>query len=259
MASIRTIQSLFSPSPLHPAFPPPPIRTENTKRRYDGATEVAVIRCARVALGLPPYGTAHLVWSSGDIVDFESPIDDGATLYLDTATQEDEDDTGNYGITITGNVAVGRAGVYKRIAPIPPPPISPAPHPRVGLLKGESATDRDSPGSDERAPLLSSRSRHVPSQSTEMEADESGRDGVDGDTPDEQRGSILKLKRILAHLANERTFLAWVRVAGKLFTAGTLSLTLGEKSSNSYSLFFVLLGLVYFSLCPYVVFVGLRR
>lgn len=74
-----------------------------------------------------------------------------------------------------------------------------------------------------------------------------------------QRRSILKVKRVLAHLANERTFLAWVRAMGKLFTAGALSFALASSSSSSFGVFFLVLSLVYFALCPYVVFIGATR
>ncbi|CAM9762317.1 unnamed protein product, partial [Hapterophycus canaliculatus] len=43
------------------------------------------MRCALVALGLPASDSAHLLWKSGDIVDFSKPIADGATLHLDTS------------------------------------------------------------------------------------------------------------------------------------------------------------------------------
>ncbi|CAM9601126.1 unnamed protein product, partial [Scytosiphon promiscuus] len=51
---------------------------------YEGATEAAVLRCALLALGLPASGSAHLLWKSGDMVDFSKPIADGVTLHLDT-------------------------------------------------------------------------------------------------------------------------------------------------------------------------------
>ncbi|CAN0285237.1 unnamed protein product, partial [Laminaria digitata] len=62
---------------------------------YDGATEGAILRCARLALGLgldldpdldPDEKKARLVWKTGDIVDFGQPVTDGVTLYLDTTT-----------------------------------------------------------------------------------------------------------------------------------------------------------------------------
>ncbi|CAN0109701.1 unnamed protein product [Hapterophycus canaliculatus] len=90
---------------------------------------------------------------------------------------------------------------------------------------------------------------------------ERGAHDVDGDAhnPDHQRAAILKLKRINAHLANERTFLAWVRCMGKMVTAAVLSLSLGSSAGASFAFCFVGMGSVYLAMCPYVVFVGARR
>lgn len=86
-------------------------------------------------------------------------------------------------------------------------------------------------------------------------------DEVDGDgnNPDHQRTAILKLKRINAHLANERTLLAWVRCVGKMFSAGVLCLTLASESGGGSSLGFLGMGAVYLSMGPYVVYVGSIR
>lgn len=86
-------------------------------------------------------------------------------------------------------------------------------------------------------------------------------DQVDGDgnNPDHQRTAILKLKRINAHLANERTLLAWVRCVGKMFTAGVLCLTLANESGGGSSLGFLGMGAVYLLMGPYVVYVGSTR
>ncbi|CAN0285347.1 unnamed protein product, partial [Laminaria digitata] len=78
----------------------------------------------------------------------------------------------------------------------------------------------------------------------------------DGNDAEQQRQTILKLKRVLAHLANERTFLAWVRVTGKMFSAGVLSLALAARTTGSYTVVFVIVSMVYFALCPYIVFIG---
>lgn len=90
---------------------------------------------------------------------------------------------------------------------------------------------------------------------------ETGANEVDGDrhNAEHQRRAILKMKRVNAHLANERTFLAWVRVTTKMFTAGVLSLTLAAEATASYRVVFVVMSSAYFALCPYVVFVGNRR
>ncbi|CAN0332811.1 unnamed protein product [Ectocarpus sp. 12 AP-2014] len=88
-----------------------------------------------------------------------------------------------------------------------------------------------------------------------------GRRGeADEDDPEQQRSAILKLKRINAHLANERTLLAWVRAVGKMFSAGVLCLSLaGDGYSPTYTVCFVGMGMVYFAMGPYVVFVGAKR
>lgn len=355
-------------------------------RRYDGATEGAVTRCARIALGLPAYGTAHLVSPSGDIVNFGKPIEDGVTLYLEAVPRAHDPpalDGGawsrrgilikagyrhDHGTTTTTWQQQQQAdpSVPSHPRPLPPGTLQhPAPRLENGDYEeegGETDHSSSSPepadhtddGSvsmnttrqrifsswrsgpqkalqkdstdDERRPLLTSavssesnasmndaqptgeinssedhnhdhhlHRRKFKSYShgegehrqnrwgTLLEPSSSSRAGsgrvgggssgdcrrtVSGsggdafgndETPAGQRGSIVKMKRINAHLASERTYLAWVRAMGKLFTAGTLSLTLASNTSGSYSVCFVLVGLVYFALCPYVVFVGLRR
>lgn len=273
---------------------------------------MAVIRCARVALGLPAFGTAHLVWKSGDIVDFGMPIDDGVTLYLDTVIQEDDAALFAEASTRGGILGPSRRRLMTAPPPYPTLPyshVSPADYSPSGgggggvesvaailssakLLvssetnsarqrlaaawKGQGGTEKgyNSTEEDERLPLL--RATLVPAQSTDLgskDGDDAhkvaslppsnpllsgGRDDACA-SPTEQRNAIVTLKRILAHLANERTYLAWVRVSAKLFSAGALSLTLAAKTSGDYSVCFALLGLVYFALCPYLVFVGHRR
>lgn len=329
-------------------------------RRYDGATEGAVIRCARIALGLPAYGTTHLVSPSGDIIDFGKPIEDGTTLYLEAVPPAHDPaalDGGPWsrrGILIKGgprhdcgapqqsglpldNGDSGEeGGDTDRLSSSPEPadrtddgsmPMNTARQRifsswRSGPQKGLQKDSTD----DERRPLLTSivssesngsmndaqptseinssedhnQDHHLhrrkfklyshdegehrrdrwgsllgPSSSSRAgsgrvgggsggacrrTASGSGGDAFgDDETPAGQRGSIVKIKRINAHLASERTYLAWVRAMGKLFSAGTLSLTLARNTTGSYSVCFVLVGLVYFALCPYVVFVGLRR
>ncbi|CAM9638399.1 unnamed protein product [Pylaiella littoralis] len=81
----------------------------------------------------------------------------------------------------------------------------------------------------------------------------------DGHNPDHQRTAILKLKRINAYLANERTLLAWVRCVGKMFTVGVLCLTFADESGGGYALYFLGIGVVYFSMGPYVVYIGSLR
>lgn len=81
----------------------------------------------------------------------------------------------------------------------------------------------------------------------------------DGDGGEQQRRAILKLKRMNAHLANERTFLAWIRATAKMFTAGVLSLALAAETTGSYPVVFVAVSLVYFALCPYIVFIANNR
>ena len=93
------------------------------------------------------------------------------------------------------------------------------------------------------------------------EREETGANEVHGDGYDgeQQRRTILKMKRMLAHLANERTFLAWVRVTGKMFTAGVLSLYLAAGTTGFYNTFLVGASLVYVALCPVIVFIGYSR
>ncbi len=148
-----------------------------------------------------------------------------------------------------------------------------------GLLSrflDRATSSADSDEELERRPLLgigrssSSMSLLSPSSSSSRGAPGGGGGGgggasheqLDGDggNPEHQRDAILKLKRINAHLANERTFLAWVRCVGKMFTAGVLSLSLaGSTGNREYSLCFAGMGMVYFAMGPYVVFVGASR
>lgn len=288
--------------------------------RYEGATEAAVLRCARLALGLPLQGNAHLVWKSGDIVDFDKPITDGVTLYLETTIAPYNDyyygggsiGSGNNSRGSSSGGAIGgmysgagdglaqrrnsagdqirrwRSGandgghrawgsVVDRRTGSPPPTVT------LGAFidrlfrfsKERDNSDRERNLDDERRPLLHVRSSSAQKLHQEQKAyrtllvDQAGGSlkslrGINsaaGETcdPEEQRQSLLKLKRILAHLANERTLLAWVRVMAKLFTAGTLSMTLAAESHGGYTVSFVVLGMVYFAMCPYVVFVGSRR
>eukprot|EP00752_Nemacystus_decipiens_P014391 g12800.t1 len=318
---------------------------------YDGATEAAVLRCALVALGLPPVGTARLVWKSGDIVDFGKPITDGVTLHLDIAHDGGAggggfysagsgpgdvssgyggDDAG-FGAGGGGTVAHRRVGGSstapagggsdaaaagprggsiadtdrrRRRLPRPDPSESSLAKRRAlltirrffgvrsgsggggggGLLRSflekTVSGSSDSEGEQERRPLLgisrssSSTSLLSPSSSAGGASlggggggggggrGERGADEVDGDgfNPDHQRNAILKLKRINAHLANERTLLAWVRCVGKMFTAGVLSLSLaGATGDRTFALCFAAMGMVYFAMGPYVVFVGASR
>lgn len=109
---------------------------------------------------------------------------------------------------------------------------------------GESDTEQNS--DDERRPLLSSRPL-----SPEYGQEWGGQEG----TPQGQRRTILKMKRINAHLANERTFLAWVRAMQKMFTAGGLSIQLAAKG-GAYGVSFVILGIAYLALCPLIVYIG---
>lgn len=311
--------------------------------RYDGATEGAVVRCARVALGLPAYGTAHLVWISGDIVDFGKPIEDGVTLYLDAVVPEDYpttferaprrgivDTAAAAAAATTGADARNRMRIWSTPPPYPPTSAdgvdggavsqdddnedigtrsnslsSPSQdlteqeeqEPAVGAATGttrqrifsswrQSVWQNDGPHKnsteEERLPLLKASASGSTSASTDPSTEfvedfhhhnrkkasprfsvftSSSSNWSNGSdrSPSEQRGRIVKIKRILAHLANERTYLAWVRAMGKMFTAGTLSLTLAGKTSGGYSVCFVFVGLAYFGLCPYVVFLGFRR
>lgn len=238
-----------------------------TARRYDGATEAAVLRCVRLALGIAAEGTAHLLWKSGDMVDFGKPITDGATLYLDTTSAGQHSD----GIVVADGsrsspsfelAREGGGGLSQRR--VQPPPreyesgnsVDPDARRPTGsatnsLLQkrlprtlGESGTDRNS--DDERRPLLLSRPPSL----------DHGQEWVPGESsPEGQRRTILKMKRINAHLANERTFLAWVRAMQKMFTAGGLSIELAAKG-GAYGVCFVILGLAYIALCPLIVFIG---
>lgn len=289
--------------------------------RYEGATEAAVLRCARLALGLPLQGNAHLVWKSGDIVDFDKPITDGVTLYLETTIAPYNDyyygggsiGSGNSrGSSSGGGGAIGglysgagdglaqrrssagdqirrwRSGaddgghrawgsVVDRRTGSPPPTVALGGfiHRLFRFSRGKDNSDRERNSDDERRPLLYARSSSAQKLHQEQKAYRTllvgqaggspgslrGINGAANETcdPEEQRQSLLKLKRILAHLANERTLLAWVRVMGKLFTAGTLSMTLAAESHGGYTVSFFVLGMVYFAMCPYVVFVGSSR
>lgn len=309
-----------------------------------------MLRCALVALGLPPSGTARLLWKSGDMVDFGKPITDGVTLHLEiahAAPAPHHDGGGSFysargggGVPsgFGGHVAGFRAGAQRRVGSSTTPaggggavdaprgaPITdsdrqrgrrrlPRPDPsesslakRRALLtvrrffgvssgsgsgSGSSGSGSgrgrgflssflertmpspDSDGEQERRPLLgitrssSSTSLLSPSSSSSTSGGgargrgERGADEVDGDgdNPDHQRSAILKLKRINAHLANERTLLAWVRCVGKMFTAGVLSLSLAAATGDrTYATCFAAMGMVYFAMGPYVVFVGASR
>lgn len=229
--------------PCNTCFPP---KHEGSifPNRYDGATEEAIVRCARVALGLDPHSTTHLVWKSGDIVNFSEDIPQGAILHLDVAVPRDDVSVFNTS-----------EGIHKRIAV-----------PRRSCSESEPPSiERSSSSEDERRPLLRPRPRAItwgfaPVGSTDSTSSTYDEELANAEgRGQQQRGSILKLKRILAHLANERTFLAWTRVSGKTFTAGILSLTLAAQTSGIYAACFALLGFVYFALGPYVVFVGLER
>lgn len=330
------------------------------------------MRCALLALGLPANASAHLLWKSGDMVDFSKPIADGVTLHLDTTRTSfppngaPDDDVHNalaydssggggfdpaYGgdgsgsalaqrrVAGSGGVVLDRAAQTRqwgdssgggssdvrmararcggsitattgtggdqerrRRARRPEPrPLSSsessltkrrallalrrffgvgrgsgggAGGSRGGMLSRfleRTTGPGDSDEELERRPLLgvgrvsSSASLLSPSSSSSSlrggDRNERGANEIDGDAhnPHHQRSAILKLKRINAHLANERTFLAWVRCVGKMVTAAVLSLSLGSGTSASFALCFVAMGSVYLALCPYVVFVGASR
>lgn len=343
-----------------------PVRMQHPRpliiaRRYDGATEAAVLRCALVALGLPQSGTgttAHLLWKSGEMVDFGKPITDGVTLHLNVAhaapaSHHDRSgggggfyssgggpggapsgfsgDGAGYGAEGGSAVAQRRVGGggssstaagggsgaaaaapgegvdhrsdqrrrRRRRRRVEPSESSLAKRRALltlrrffgvgggsgggggGFLNGfleKTLSASDSEGEQERRPLLgltrasSSTSLLSPSSSsTSMSGSgavrghgggERGGDEVDGDgyNPDHQRKAILKLKRINAHLANERTMLAWVRCVGKMFTVAVLSLSLaGSAGDSTFSLCFSTMGMVYVAMGPYVVFVGASR
>lgn len=283
--------------------------------RYEGATEAAVLRCARLALGLPLQGNAHLVWKSGDIVDFDKPITDGVTLYLETTIAPYNDYYYGGGSIGSGNSrgssgggAIGgmysgagdglaqrrnsagdqirrwRSGandgghrawgsVVDRRTGSPPPTVTLGGflHRLFRFSKGRDNSERERNSDDERRPLLQVRSSSAQKLRQEQKeyrtllvGQAGGSVGINGTSgemcdPEEQRQSLLKLKRILAHLANERTLLAWVRVMAKLFTAGTLSMTLAAESHGGYTVSFFVLGMVYFVMCPFVVFIGSNR
>ena len=288
----------------------------------------------RLALGLEVKGTAHLLWKSGDIVDFDKPITDGVTLYLDTAVAPYDDyysyggvgtagsgsgsgaggsGSGNGNTSISGGshsvggLAHRRSSARVKIHPeysaggygtedvgdqrawgsvsdlrtgLPPPTVA-----RGGLIQrllrlwcSDDSSDAERKSDDEQRPLLLARSS--PSQQLHHEENAYNaivRGSVAGDKrryllgakvsvsedekcdPEQQRRGILKLKRILAHLANERTLLAWVRVMAKLFSAGSLSMTLAAATEGANTVILVVLGVMYFVLCPYVVFIGSSR
>ena len=315
-----------------------------------------MLRCAQVALGLPPSGTAHLLWKSGDMVDFGKPITDGVTLHLDTAHaapsashHHDGGGEGGGGFYSAGGgpggVSSGYSGdgagfgagggsavAQRRVGGSSTAPAGGGSGAAGAAPRGGSITDpdrrrrrlprqdpsesslakrralltirrffgvrsgsgsggggflssflektmsaSDSEGEQERRPLLgitrassstsllspsSSAAAPSPSGSGPGGRGERGADEVDGDgyNPDHQRNAILKLKRINAHLANERTLLAWVRVVGKMFTAGVLSLSLaGGTGNRTFALCFTAMGMVYFAMGPYVVIIGASR
>eukprot|EP00903_Cladosiphon_okamuranus_P016292 g15024.t1 len=334
---------------------------------YDGATEAAVLRCALVALDFPPSGngTAHLLWKSGDRVDFDKPITDGVTLHLHVAhpapaSHHDgggggpggpggfpsrfsggggpggpggfpsrfSGDGAGYGGGGGSAVAQRRvggtstaAGGGRGVVVAPQGGVNHGPDRRrrrrtepsestfakqralltlrrfFGVSSGSGSgsgsgflssflektmSASDSELEQERRPLLgltrasSSTSLLSPSSSSTSTSTsgsgsvrgrgggggERGHDEVDGDgdNPEHQRNAILKLKRINALLANERTMLAWVRCVGKMFSAGVQSLSLASATGDrTFALVFAAMGMVYVAMGPYVVFVGASR
>eukprot|EP00638_Chattonella_subsalsa_P005579 CAMPEP_0117771220 /NCGR_PEP_ID=MMETSP0947-20121206/24325_1 /TAXON_ID=44440 /ORGANISM="Chattonella subsalsa, Strain CCMP2191" /LENGTH=227 /DNA_ID=CAMNT_0005596519 /DNA_START=28 /DNA_END=711 /DNA_ORIENTATION=+ len=59
------------------------------------------------------------------------------------------------------------------------------------------------------------------------------------------QGELLKFERVNAHLANERTWLAWIRTALAVLSAAFTMLGLTDDFSSGYQLFVFILGCLY--------------
>ncbi|CAM9246064.1 unnamed protein product [Choristocarpus tenellus] len=75
----------------------------------------------------------------------------------------------------------------------------------------------------------------------------------------EFRGELLKFERINAHLANERTWLAWVRTALSVLTMALSLLSLTDDLSSSIKILGVLLGVAFVVCTLFTYFTGWLR
>ena len=62
-----------------------------------------------------------------------------------------------------------------------------------------------------------------------------GQTNLDVPEGEEFRGELLKFERVNAHLANERTWLAWMRTALSVLTCAFSFMSLQDQSSTSYT------------------------
>ncbi|CAM9831414.1 unnamed protein product [Discosporangium mesarthrocarpum] len=92
-------------------------------------------------------------------------------------------------------------------------------------------------------------------------------DGLGGDVEErrgdgsgkEFRGQLLKFERINAHLANERTWLAWVRTALAVLTMAMSLLSLTEDLSSSIRILGLMLGVVFMTCTLFTYLTGWLR
>ncbi|CAM9360397.1 unnamed protein product [Discosporangium mesarthrocarpum] len=190
---------------------------------YQGTTTDTITACIRLAFGVPLEDEISLVLSSGETFD---PHQTGGVL----------DSTTTVHLNVTRHSSAHREGQDET-------------EPREGGNNDVipwSETDHEKHKDDDaERPLLGVKHQQL------------GREGTQN--PRSARRDWVYLKRILTHLANERTYLAWVRVEAKMFAVGVTSLGIAAKTGGKYSFFLVAMGMVYISLCPTVVFLGHKR
>ncbi|CAM9575657.1 unnamed protein product [Choristocarpus tenellus] len=193
---------------------------------YEGASSDSVRSCIRLAFGVPPEAIMSMSSPMGTPFDLYAGGDevDGMIVHLEisspNSSREEE-----------SSMRESNMGLHRRSEPVEDPPY---------------------PENDESRPLLALDRVLEGRRDAPWEWE-----GVPD--PKSTRSEWVDLKRILSHLANERTYLAWVRVGSKMFSLGLNGVGFASKASRTPAELFFSLGMLYIILCPFVIFLGLKR
>lgn len=233
--SMYHLPSTIHPQHTLPPFPPPTLPPPRLPR-FPGASDEAIMRTVEVALGLPR-GTPAVIRDpeDGSIVTVSDSLPDGLSL---DATRS-EAGMAPFATAVLGGSGGGSSCSSKQSGRSRSPTAFDR-HKSEGGGGFYGGTESGNHSNLKGVDVGSSSGGSTATSGNARDGGGSGGGEAAGGAAQEFRGELLKFERVNAHLANERTWLAWVRTAlsvlGVALSLVSLTADMGSTLTDSTAL-----------------------